>query len=207
MLTPAQRKLNLTAHVTCSVSWMGALAGFLALSIAGILSREAEVVRGAYVSMNLVGTFVIVPLSLAAIATGLVQSLGTPWGLLRHYWVVTKLALTIFATVGLLLHQFTAVVEAARRASLPAVGALPDIGRVGVQLVADAAIGIVILLVVTTLSIYKPWGKTPYGRRVLQSTAKVEADAPLGFKIFLGFIAVIVIAFVITHLAGKGFHH
>jgi len=38
-------------------------------------------------------------MSLAALATGLVQSLGTEWGLLRYYWVLGKLFLTIFATI------------------------------------------------------------------------------------------------------------
>jgi hypothetical protein len=47
---------------------------------------------------------VIVPLSLAALLTGVVQSLGTPWGLFRHRWIVAKLALTVVATVLLLVH-------------------------------------------------------------------------------------------------------
>ncbi len=84
-MTPALRKLNLTAHVTSSVGWLGAVASFLVLSIAGLTSENADSVRGAYVAMNLIGQFMIVPLSLAALATGLIQSLGTHWGLFRHY--------------------------------------------------------------------------------------------------------------------------
>ena len=41
--------------------------------------------RGAYLAMDLIGWFVIVPLSLASLLTGLVQALGTTWGLFRHY--------------------------------------------------------------------------------------------------------------------------
>src|SRR5712691_5373000 len=108
-MTPALRKLSFTAHVTSSVGWLGAVASFLVLSIAGLTSQDAETVRGAYLAMNLLGQFIIVPLSLAALLTGLVQSLGTHWGLFRHYWVLVKLTLTIGATLLLLLHQFTAV--------------------------------------------------------------------------------------------------
>src|SRR5713226_4683251 len=129
-MTPRLRKLALTAHITVSVGWIGAVGGFLVLSIAGLTSQDAEVVRGAYVSMNLIGLFIIVPLSLAALATGLVQSLGTDWGLLRFYWVLVKLALTIGSTFLLLLHQFTAVARAAKLMSVAAAGTVPSVGRV-----------------------------------------------------------------------------
>jgi hypothetical protein len=109
-MTPAHRKLNFAAHVTSSVGWLGAVASFLVLSIAGLTSRDVEIVRAAYLAMNVIGQFIIVPLSLVALLTGLVQSLGTHWGLFRHYWVLVKFTLTIGASFFLLLHQFTAVV-------------------------------------------------------------------------------------------------
>src|SRR5229473_2107668 len=112
-MTPSLRKLVLTAHITFSVSWIGAVAAFLVLSIAGLTSQDAEVVRGAYVSMNLICLYIIVPLSLTALATGLIQSLGTKWGLFQHYWVLIKFLLTILSITVLLMHQFTAMAEAA----------------------------------------------------------------------------------------------
>src|SRR5947207_1085688 len=107
-MSPRLRKLLLAAHITSSVGWLGAVASFLVLSIAGRTNQDAEVVRGAYLSMNLIGLFIIVPTSLAALATGLVQALGSQWGLFRHYWVLVKFLLALFATIALLLHQFTA---------------------------------------------------------------------------------------------------
>ncbi len=188
-MTPALRRLSLAAHVTSSVGWLGAVAGFLVLSIAGLTSQDAEIVRGAYLAMNLLGQFLIVPLSLAALLTGLVQSLGTHWGLFRHYWVLVKFTLTIGATFLLLLHQFTAVAEAARRVSGAAPGTLPDVGQLGSQLVGDAGLAVLVLLVTTTLSVYKPWGRTRYGRRK---------------QVFLAVIGVIVAAFVVLHLTVGG---
>ena len=47
-------------------------------------------VRAAFLAMESIGWFVIVPLSLAALPTGLVQSLGTEWGLFRHCWMLAK---------------------------------------------------------------------------------------------------------------------
>ena len=128
MMSPGLRKLNLTAHVTSSVGWLGAVAAFLVLSIAGLTSRNAETVRGAYISMNLMGKFIVVPLSLAALVTGLVQSLGTQWGLFRYYWVFVKFMLGIGATLLLLLHQFTAVAGAAGRVVRKSDGSIAKSG-------------------------------------------------------------------------------
>ena len=102
-LGPRRRKLALTAHVSSSVGWLGAVATSLALAVAGLVSENAETVRGAYLNLELVGWYVLVPLSLASLVTGLVSSLGTSWGLFRHYWVIAKLLINVFATVVLLM--------------------------------------------------------------------------------------------------------
>jgi hypothetical protein len=106
-MAPGLRKVALTAHVTSSVGWLGAVATFLALALAGLISKDAQLVRAAYLMMELTGWFVLVPLSLASLLTGLVQALGTPWGLFRHYWVLFKLLITVLATVVLLLYMQT----------------------------------------------------------------------------------------------------
>lgn len=103
-MTPGLRKFALTAHVVSSVGWFGAVAGFLALAIAGLMSPDAQIVRAVYLAMDLTARFVIVPLCLASLLTGLVSSLGTSWGLFQHYWVLVKLLLAIPSTILLLLH-------------------------------------------------------------------------------------------------------
>ena len=60
--------------------------GFLVLAIAGLRSGDAQIVTAACLAMDLVARVVIVPLCFASLAAGLLQSLGTPWGLFRHYW-------------------------------------------------------------------------------------------------------------------------
>lgn len=102
-MSPALRKLALTAHVTVSVGWLGALAVFLAQGLATLVSADEQVVRAASLAMSLTAWFVILPLCFASLITGLVQSLGTAWGVLQHYWVLSKLLLTSVATIVLLL--------------------------------------------------------------------------------------------------------
>jgi hypothetical protein len=164
-MTPALRKLTITAHVAFSVGWLGAVAAFLVLSIAGLTSHDAEVVRGAYLSMDLISRFIIIPLCLAALVTGLIQALGTPWGLFRYYWIAMKFGLAVFATIALLIHQFAVMAVAAKRVSGSATEALfsADLAPLKTELVRAPSLAILLLLVVTTLGVYKPWGLTPTG--------------------------------------------
>ncbi len=165
-MTPGLRKLALTAHVTSSVGWLGAVACFLALAVAALASQDAQVVRAAHLMMQPAGWFVLVPLSIASLVTGLVQSLGTRWGLFRHYWVVVKLLINVVATVVLLLY-------------MQSVGDLADVASSGGDLgrlrdpssVIHAGAALVLLLVATTLSVYKPAGMTRYGQRKLRAQA------------------------------------
>jgi hypothetical protein len=162
-MTPRLRKFALTAHVTSSVGWLGAVAGFLALAIAGLTSHDAQLVRAAYLGMELTAWFVIVPLSLASPLTGLVMSLGTTWGLFRHYWVLVKFLITIFATIVLLLHMQP--IGHLARVVAETTLSKGELGGLRIQLLANAGAAVVALLVATILSVYKPRGMTPYGWR------------------------------------------
>jgi hypothetical protein len=82
-------------HVVSSVGWLGAVAAFLALSIAGLHAQGSETMRASYLAMQMITWTVIVPLSGASLTSGVIQSLGTQWGLFRHYWVVAKLGIAV----------------------------------------------------------------------------------------------------------------
>lgn len=163
LMSQGIRKFVLTAHVATSVGLLGSIASFLALSIAGITTENIAVVRSVYPAMQLIAQFVIVPLAFFSLFTGIVQALGTPWGLFRHYWVVIKLLITVFATVILLIKM--RLVDAA--VSMAASVALSDsaLRAAGMQLTVHAAAGLLVLLVPMVLSTYKPKGVTKYGLR------------------------------------------
>ena len=214
-MTPRLRKFALTAHITFSVGWLGAVVPYLALAIVGLTSHDAQMVRAAYLSMELIGWFVIVPLSLAALLSGLVQSLGTPWGLFRHWWIVAKFLLTTGATIVLLGHM-----EAVSRMSgIAAKTTLfsADFRGLRVQLVVHAAGGLLVLFAVTGLSLFKPWGMTTYGRRQISQAdlpSRPRGDARLvrepviatGTPRWLRVVGIhalgLVLLFVILHLTG-----
>ena len=164
IMPPGVRKFALTAHITFSVGWIGAVVAFLALVVAGMTSQEAPMLRAAWIAMELTGWFAIVPLALASLLSGLVMSLGTKWGLFRHYWTLFSLVLTILATVVLLVNMQTVSFFAGNAAETDRA----DMGGLRGGLPGEllhAGVGLLVLLVIQVLNVYKPQGMTPYGWR------------------------------------------
>lgn len=167
-MTPRVRKFALTAHVAASVGWLGAVIVFLALAVVGLTSEDAQTVRGAYLVMEPAAWFVLVPLALASLLTGVVQSLVTTWGLFRHYWVLAKLLINVATTIVLLIYMetfsFMADLAADQTADLALVrNASP---------VLHAALALLLLLVATILAVYKPRGTTRWSRLPIDPAAR-----------------------------------
>jgi hypothetical protein len=206
MMNPRLRKFVLTAHVTFSVGWLGAVAAFLALAIAGVSSRNDQTTRAAYLAMDLIGWFVIVPCSFVALLTGLVQSLGTKWGLFRHYWILAKFLLTVFSI--LILFVFTRTLDALGNLATNTSLSVDELHKLSQSPVLHSGGGLLVLLVATTLSVYKPWGLTAYGRGKMRSgESQLEPQTngtPWGLYALIGF-GILALAFLIAHLAGGGF--
>jgi hypothetical protein len=208
LLSPFSRKLGLTAHITFSVGWFGAVAAFLALAIAGLTSEQAQIVVSSYISMELVTWFVIIPACVGTLLTGVFQSLVTQWGLFRYYWIVVKLVLTIAATIVLLLHMqpISYMADAISGGTLPD----PDLGRLQIQLIADAGAALLVLLLTTTISVYKPWGATQYGKRKLNEQGKRGPGNRSIIKkswllyVLVGLIVMVILMFIMLHLTGGG---
>ena len=163
-MPPRVRNFALTAHVTCSVGWIGAVAGYLALAVAGLTSPNLPLTRGVYLAMDLLAWQVILPLSLGSLVTGVIQSLGTSWGLFRHYWVIFKLLLNLLATAVLIGYAQSTGHFASIAADAAASGAALAELRNRTH-VLHATGGLLTLLVATVLAIYKPRGMTRYGQR------------------------------------------
>jgi hypothetical protein len=163
-LDPALRKLLLTVHISVSAGWLGAIVAFLALAVAGVTSQNPQTVRAVYLAMELMGWYALVPLAFASLVTGLIQSLGSKWGLFRHYWVVFKLLINLFATTVLLMYTQTLDALAQVAAATPSSGG--DLGALRTPSpLLHACAALLLLLAATVLAVYKPRGLTPYGRR------------------------------------------
>jgi hypothetical protein len=160
------RNLLLTVHIVVAVGALGSDAVLLTLGVTGLVSGDAELIRAAYLAMDLLVSAVLLPLALAALLTGVLLGLGTQWGLARHYWVLTKLVLTlVLATAAVFslrpsLNQAAANALAVPLAELPTAG----LGQVGVGVTAAPAVALLVLLTAVALAVYKPWGQTRFQR-------------------------------------------
>ena len=173
IMSPAVRKCALTAHVTASVGWTGAVLAFLALAIVGLTHQDPQTVRGVYLVMEPAAWLVLVPLAFASLLTGVIQGLGTTWGLFQHYWVVFKLLLTVFATFVLLIYMETFRVMAS-------IAADPTADLTLVRNASPrfhAVLALFVLLVTAVLDIYKPRGLTPYGWRKQRERQQASATS------------------------------
>jgi hypothetical protein len=164
-MSPGLRKFALAAHLTVSIGWVGAVAAYLALDLTAATSQDARALRAAYLSMEPIARFVIVPLAVTSLLTGLVMSLGTKWGLFRHYWVLISLVLTVAATAVLLV-EIRTIISLGDMAADPTTSA-QNLRAMPSTLVHSVG-GAVVLLVVLVLNTYKPQGLTRYGWRKLQ---------------------------------------
>ncbi len=158
---PARRAL-LVLHVAVSVGWLGLAVGLLALSITGYTTGSPETAGVAYRAMKIFGDWLVLPVALASLVSGLVLSLRTSWGLTRYHWVHAKFWLTL---VTVLLSVFSLRPGINRLAAEAAAGTLrPDLGLLVAPAVATAT-----YLFSTAISVLKPWGPTKRGSRLREA--------------------------------------
>ena len=206
-MTPRLSKFVLTSHITFSVGWLGAVAVFLTLAITGLASHDIQLARYSLMAMELSAWFVIVPFCLASLFTGVVQAAGTKWGLFRHYWIVVKLFLTVASTILLLLHM-KPISYLAGVAADASFSNTQHSGQI-IDLVIKAGAAILALLAITTISIYKPWGKIKYGQQNSQSgQIQIQKNIPKTRRSYLLIgLAILIVLLIIKHILSGGMGH
>lgn len=178
-MRPRLRRFLLTCHITLSVGWLGVEAAQVALGSAGLITGNPARMQAVYLVMELLGVALVPPLAVGSLLTGILLGLGTPWGLLRHYWVLAKLSLNLGLIVNghfVLRHWLE---QQASRALAVAPDSLtgPDVGAVRVQVLVGVGVSLAVLVTATTLSVYKPWGRTRFGRRAASTRQRVGESA------------------------------
>jgi len=166
-LPPRWRNLLLTVHIVVAVGVLGTDLVLLTLATTALASRDPELVRAGYLAMGLLGEAVLLPLALAAPLTGILLGLGTAWGLARHWWVLTKLVLTIAVATAAVFVLRPALDRAAAQALQVPLAELPTtgIGQLGVAVTLAPAGALLVLVAIVTLAVFKPWGQTRFRRR------------------------------------------
>ncbi|RKN53103.1 hypothetical protein D7193_25315 [Micromonospora costi] len=153
------RKVWLTLHVGIGVGWLGVATGMLVLAIVGASADSHEMQHGAYLLLHRFDLLLAIPSAFATIVTGVVVSLGTPWGLITHKWVLAKLVIALAL-------PFLASFEGPWIEELEARSAdgVIETGTTGLLLTGAMGLFTVLLWTAVVLSVFKPGGRTPWAR-------------------------------------------
>lgn len=177
LLSPGWRKFTLATHLALSVGWIGAVIVYVVFVVTAMNSTDEQTLRAMWAAMDHAGRVAIVPLALGSLVTGLIISMGTKWGLVRYYWVIISLVLTILATLVLLEHMQTVTLisqggetqshsEMGHDMTSETAGTETDRLRNGLPSeLMHSGLGLVVLIVIQVLNVFKPKGVTPYGWR------------------------------------------
>ena len=201
-MTPSVRKFTFTTHIASSLGWSGSVLVFLALAVIGLTSDDEVTVRGVYLVMAPAAWFVLVPLAHASLFSGVALSLGTPWGLIRHYWVAIKLVITVFATVILLIYMGTF-----RQMAGVAADPVLELDQVrNASPLVHAVLALLLLIAATVLAVYKPFGLTPYGAHKAETIRDRTASTTV-WSYMLWAIALAILALIVaSHLLSSTSH-
>ncbi|MFC7305981.1 DUF2269 domain-containing protein [Streptomyces monticola] len=163
------RRATLVVHVVAAAGWLGLTLGLLALAITAITTESPAMTEAAVRSMHVFADWLVLPLALLTLLSGLVLSLGTPWGLARHRWVYTKFWLTLATTAASTFALRPGVADAAETVASGAPLADPN------DLVMGPIVSLSAYLFMTVISVLKPWGLTKRGRKH-RATARKAVD-------------------------------
>jgi len=201
-MTSRVSRLVLTSHITFSIGWLGAVAVFIVLAINGLTSQDILLSRSSLIAMELSAWYVIVPFCLTSLFTGIIQAVGTKWGLFKHYWIVVKLFLTIAMTILLLLHM-QPISYLASVAKGPSFSNSQNSEQL-IDLIAKAGAALLVLIAIATISVYKPWGKIRFRKLDNKQQTNIQGwKKSVRFYLLIALISLIIV-FIIMHLLGGG---
>lgn len=176
------RQLTVWLHILTSAGWMAQVMTLSVLLAVGLAADDPSVRNAATSMAYAVDGRLVGPMADASAFTGIMLAAATPWGFLRHWWVLAKFAITLVQLyLGIFLLSPTL-------ASSVTAGPSP-VQIVGTVLMAGA------IAFQGWLSVAKPWGTVRGRRRTAAGTAPPWVFAAT----VLGGLADLALALAIGH--------
>lgn len=165
VLTGRMRRLTLLGHIIAALSWLGVDVAIGVLAITGFSSADPAVIAASYIALDVFAVPLLLIFGLSTLGLGLLLAAGSRWGIIRYWWVAAKLVINlVLSSLVLILLQPRLADAAAQSARIDA--SLRDrLGGIPLDLIFPAFVSGVLLLTAAVLGAFKPWGRTPYGRR------------------------------------------
>jgi hypothetical protein len=156
-LAARARKWWLVAHIVAAGAWIGIDAVLGVLVCTALISADPTVIGTSLQALEL---FAVWPMLIAAVltlATGVVLGLGTKYGLVRYWWVATKLAVNVLMVLLVVFALRPGLYEAAEYGRQLVAGGTPEGDPSG--LLYPVVVAPSLLLFASVLSVFKPWGR------------------------------------------------
>jgi hypothetical protein len=169
----AGRRALLAAHLVGGVGAIGASLALVALGVAG-LSGGADPLA-VYPAMHRVEAWVIRPLAVVSLGTGVVLAVSSHWGLVTYWWVTVKLAIAAVVTLAVFLLLEPALGASAVIASGLSTEPLTDAQRA--RFAVLPAVATVLFAVNVALGVYKPRGRIRFGRAAVGDQVDTNKQA------------------------------
>lgn len=152
------RHTLLVLHYVSSVGWLGGGLCQLTLNVVALATGDPVLRHAAHEIAHVFDISVLALLALGSAATGILLAWRGRWGLLRYRWIVVKLVLTgvliVYTPVwvgGWVGEAISATAHGPGGAGYPAVRTELTASSVGI---------VTTLVLVTVISVVKPWGRT-----------------------------------------------
>ena len=146
-------------HFLTSLGWLGVGLCQLTLNVLALVTDEAALRHAAHEIAHVFDRYLLIALATGSAVTGVLLGLKTRWGLLRYRWVAVKLALTVALLVFTPIWMGGWIGEAVALTRPPSVPDDPSYLLVRTELLVGSVTIVSTLLVVTVISVAKPWGR------------------------------------------------
>lgn len=176
-LSASTRKLTLTVHIISAIGWIGVDLVLFVFAFTGLTSDDPSTIEVCYRAIEMFAVVLLVPLGLLSLATGLLLGWGSKYGIFRYHWVLWKLVLNLVLTTLVVFALRPGISEAADRVEGPPETIADRLDQSRVDLIFPPTVSITALTIATVLAVYKPWGRTSYGRRRLEAERRAVRGA------------------------------
>ncbi|MEJ3745689.1 hypothetical protein WEI85_20650 [Actinomycetes bacterium KLBMP 9797] len=153
-LSGRARKALLLTHIVGAALWFGVDSALGILVITALVTDDAQTAGTALQAVRLFAIWPMFGASLVTLATGIVLSVGSKYGLLRYWWVAVKLAVNVLMSTLIVIGLrpgVDAAAEAGRQLVAGDVTATPPSDLLYPVFVAPT-----LLLIAFLLSVVKP---------------------------------------------------
>jgi hypothetical protein len=151
------RKGVLVVHIASAGAWIGIEVVLGVLVFTALVTSSPQIAATCYQAMELFTVWPLLTCGLLSLFSGVVLGLGTRYGLITYWWVLTKLVLNLVLCTLVLILLRPGVRDAAAYGRDLAAGRNPAFDTTNMMfppLVSGTA-----LIFAIVLSLYKPWGR------------------------------------------------